>query len=72
LRQQGTAYQALIRFCKEGVGVQLGDDLPGTGSNPADAVQQKDRGVGMVTGARSIVGKPDSYGLRAETVSTAP
>jgi hypothetical protein len=50
----------------EGVGVQLADDLPGTGSKIRDLGCIRDTAfAGFAAASRQIVSKLDSYALRA-------
>lgn len=58
----------LIRFCPQGVGVQLADDRPGTGREiGSPPLCQVSRILRTAVGPRQIVGKPDSHALRAES-----
>ena len=58
---------ALVCASAAGVGVQLADDLPGTGSKfCACGPSGNTEAPGSRTASRPIVGKPDSYALRAE------
>jgi hypothetical protein len=53
----------------EGVGVQLADDLARSGSQTyACGVMAESEASGFGAAAHPIVGKPDSYALRAEAI----